>query len=103
MAAVRQGLGYRLVWSGFATLLCADALHGVFSGAGLSHLVTAVAWALFAAAWFMQPLVLAASISSALRQSAALAIGAPKLRARLGYAALGLLVGGLLVRVTSGA
>jgi hypothetical protein len=102
MSSIRQGLGYRLAWSGFAALLCLYSLHGAISSASWGQGITALAWGLFAVAWFLQPLVASASSANALRGSAALGIGSVKLRAGLGYAALGLLVVGIVVR-TSGA
>lgn len=102
MANFRNGLAYRLAWSCFAALLCWSSLSAAIQGANWGHAVTALAWALFAASWFLQPLVPSASISDALRRTAALGVGAPGLRNGLSFAALALLAVGLVLRLTSG-
>jgi hypothetical protein len=99
MSHIRNGLGYRIACSGFAAFLCGYSLHAAGSGhgSGWSKAIAAVAWALFAVAWFLQPLVPTVSLSKSLRQSESLAVGPPKLRAGLGGVALALLVTSILV------
>jgi hypothetical protein len=102
MTTVRQGFGYRIVWCALAGLLAGHSLQTAVVSQSWGHAITGLAWALLAVAWFLQPTVLARRFSDIIPNSAALGIGPPWLRARLGLIALGLLVLGLVVRTASG-
>jgi len=99
VSEIRNGLGYRIAWSGFAAILCGSSLVAAISGQGFGWRegIAGLAWALLAVAWFLQPLVPKVRLSKMLSQSASLGMGPQRLRVALGSTALALLVTSVLL------
>ncbi len=103
MPTVTKNIGYRIIWAGFAAALCAFSIYRVALGEGWSHLFTAAAWALFGVSWFMQPLVPSSSVGAVVSETNKAVVGNSILRLIVTFAALALLVVGMLVRWLGGA
>lgn len=101
MRVVRNGLGYRLAWSGFAMAMAASSLHQGVAGQGWSNAVIGAAWCLFAISWFLHPLVPTTNLTKMIQDSSSLAIGRAGFRSSVTFSALGMMTLGLVLRFSN--
>lgn len=103
MNNVMHGMHYRLMWAGFALLLSYFALQDVWRSASVASAFTAAGWALWAAAWFMQPVVPTARLGEMARISNAYAVGPAGLRKVATFGGLACIAIGLVWKFATGA
>jgi hypothetical protein len=103
MKSFRPGLGYRVLWGGFASVLFAITLGEFLQNRSYASGFTSTGWALWVAAWFMAPLIPTTKFRELIKKSAPYAAGPPGLRAIVTFGGLLCIAIGLLLRLAGGA
>jgi hypothetical protein len=80
MNALKKGLPYRLLWALLALALSFSRFSDFSQSGKYNAAISALGWALFAAAWFMQPVIATAKLSEIMNTHEKYAIGPAGLR-----------------------
>jgi small-conductance mechanosensitive channel len=95
---IKQHITYRLLWAGGALAFASISFTEFVNTANYGSAFITVGWILFAAAWFMLPVVPATSFRKMLTSSNQHAIGPVGLRTFATFAGLACLLVGLILK-----